>query len=155
MTFAEGPRLAFAHRCRAISYDRSRWESLVAAALPRCLSLAKKHSAELATLPAIEITILGARAMAQVHRDFLGIPGPTDVITFPYGEILICAPVAAGRAKEFGHDTTTELALYAIHGLLHLSGFDDTNPSAARRMAEAQIKILHAVLAPFSKKAKS
>jgi probable rRNA maturation factor len=80
--------------------------------------------------------------MSKVHRDFLGIPGPTDVITFPYGEILVCAPVAATRAREFGHDTTTELALYIIHGLLHLSGLDDTTPAKARRMAATQEKIL-------------
>ena len=84
--------------------------------------------------------------MAKVHRDFLGIPGPTDVITFPYGEILVCAPVAAERAREFGHDTTTELALYAIHGLLHLSGHDDITPAQEKRMTTAQEKILAAVL---------
>jgi probable rRNA maturation factor len=68
------------------------------------------------------------------------------VITFPYGEILVCAPVAAERAREFGHDTTTELALYAIHGLLHLSGHDDITPAKEKLMAAAQEKILAEVL---------
>jgi probable rRNA maturation factor len=84
--------------------------------------------------------------MAKVHRDFLSIPGATDVITFPYGEILICAPVAAERAREFGHDTTTELALYTIHGLLHLSGHDDITPAKERRMTATQEEILAEVL---------
>jgi probable rRNA maturation factor len=141
------PRLLLAHRCRTIPYDPDRLERLALAALPRCLALATKNGAELAGLEGVEISILGARAMARVHRDYLGIPGPTDVITFPYGEVLLCAPVAAERAGEFGHDTTTELALYAIHGLLHLSGHDDTTPAAARRMAAAQEKILHLALA--------
>lgn len=140
------PNLSFSHRARATSYRSARLEKLVTAALPHCLTIAKKHHAELAALPAVEITILGARAMAKVHRDFLGIPGPTDVITFPYGEILVCAPVAADRAREFGHDTTTELALYAIHGLLHLSGHDDITPAKEKRMAAAQEKILAEVL---------
>ena len=125
-----------------VSYDRDRLCSLTHSALPHCLALAKKHNAELANLPGVEITILGARAMAKVHRDFLGIPGATDVITFPYGEILVCAPVAAERSREFGHDTTTELALYAIHGLLHLSGYDDTPSALAARMSAAQERIL-------------
>ena len=129
-----------------MAYGAARLEKLVIAALPHCLAIAKKHHAELASLPGIEITVLGARAMARVHRDFLGIPGPTDVITFPYGEILVCAPVAAERAREFGHDTTTELALYAIHGLLHLSGHDDITPAQEKRMAVTQEKILAAVL---------
>lgn len=141
------PRIAISHRCRAVPYNRLRLGNLAAAALPPCLSLANKHNAELASLPGVEISILGARAMAKVHRDFLGIPGATDVITFPYGEILVCAPVAAERAREFGHDTTTELALYIIHGLLHLSGHDDTTPAEARRMAAAQEKILQQALA--------
>ena len=136
------PILSFSHRTRATSYQADRLEKLVAAALPHCLALAKKHDAGLAALPAVEITILGARAMAKVHRDFLGIPGATDVITFPYGEILVCAPVAAERSREFGHDTTTELALYAIHGLLHLSGYDDTTSALAARMSAAQERIL-------------
>jgi probable rRNA maturation factor len=140
------PNLSFSHRARATSYRSARLEKLVTVALPHCLAIAKKHHAELAALPAVEITILGARAMAKVHRDFLGIPGPTDVITFPYGEILVCAPVAADRAREFGHDTTTELALYAIHGLLHLSGHDDITPAKEKRMAAAQEKILAEVL---------
>ena len=135
------------HRARSTRYDTARLESLAAAALPCGLSIAKKHQAELAILPAVEISILGSRSMAKVHRDFLGIPGPTDVITFPYGEILVCASVAAERAKEFGHDATTELALYIIHGLLHLSGHDDTTPAQARRMAAAQEKILQKILA--------
>jgi probable rRNA maturation factor len=142
------PTLSFSHRARTTSYQAARLEKVVTAALPHCLALAKKHNAELATLPSVEITILGTRAMAKVHRDFLGIPGPTDVITFPYGEILICAPVASDRAGEFGHDTTTELALYAIHGLLHLSGHDDITPAKEKNMAAAQDKILAKVMKP-------
>ena len=138
--------LHFSHRARSIAYQASRFEKLVTDALPHCLAIAKKHNAELAVLPTVDITILGARAMAKVHRNFLGIPGPTDVITFPYGEILVCTPIAAERAREFGHDTTTELALYAIHGLLHLSGHDDITPAQEKRMATAQEKILSAVL---------
>lgn len=143
------PSIAISHRCRVIRYDAARLEILAAAALPLCLAIAKKHGAELAGLPGVEISILGARAMARVHREFLGIPGATDVITFPYGEILVCAPVAADRAREFGQDTTAELALYIIHGLLHLSGHDDTTPAKAGRMAAAQEKILQKVLAGF------
>jgi probable rRNA maturation factor len=140
------PSISLSHRCREVPYDRDQLNSLILRGLPHCIEIAKKYHAELSSLPGIEITVLGARAMARVHRDFLGIPGATDVITFPYGEILVCAPVAAERAREFGHDTTTELALYAIHGLLHLSGHDDITPAQEKRMAASQEKILAAVL---------
>ncbi len=136
------PRLTFSHRAKATPYDHPALEQLAATALPLCLAIAKKNRSPLASLPSIDISILGTRAMARVHRDFLGIPGPTDVITFPYGEILVCAPVAATRAPEFSHTTTTELALYIIHAFLHLSGHDDTTPAAAKKMAASQSRIL-------------
>lgn len=139
-------KTSIAHNVRSVPYDRELLERLTAAALPHCLALAKKNNAELAALSGVEISILGSLAMAKVHRDFLNIPGATDVITFPYGEILVCAPVAAARAPEFGHSTTQELALYIIHGLLHLSGFDDISEPDAKKMAATQQEILKLVL---------
>jgi probable rRNA maturation factor len=139
-------KTSIAHNVRSVPYDRELLERLSSVAIPHCLALAKKNNAELAALSGVEICILGSRAMAKVHRDFLNIPGATDVITFPYGEILVCAPVAAARAPEFGHSTTQELALYIIHGLLHLSGFDDISEPDAKKMAATQQKILKLVL---------
>ena len=139
--------LHFAHRQRAIDYDKTHVELIAGAALPSCLQLAKKAQAPLAALSSVEISILGPRAMARVHRDFLGIPGATDVITFPYGEILVCASIAEARAREFGNTPTIEIALYVIHGLLHLAGLDDIEPADARLMAETQQKLLEAARA--------
>ena len=139
-------KISLSHNTRSVPYDRELLESLAAAAIPHCLALAKKHNAELAALAGVEISILGSRAMAKVHRDFLNIPGATDVITFPYGEILVCAHIAAARAPEFGHSTTEELAIYIIHGLLHLSGFDDITPPEAEKMAATQQQILKLIL---------
>ncbi len=80
--------------------------------------------------------------MARVHADFLGDPAETDVITFPYGEILICPAVAADQAKRSGLNLEEEVLLYGLHGLLHLAGYDDTSPSDARQMARAQNRLL-------------
>ncbi len=141
------PHLHFAHRQRAVDYDKVLVEQIAMAALPACIPFAKKSQAPLAALSSVEISILGPRAMARVHRDFLGIPGATDVITFPYGEILVCASIAEARAREFGNTPTIEVALYVIHGLLHLSGLDDIDPADALQMAEAQQKVLEAAMA--------
>lgn len=110
------------------------------------MDVAAKLGGPLPGLDRIECTVVGNRTMARIHREFLDIQGATDVITFPYGEILVCATVANSRAKEFGHDVTTELALYCIHGLLHLAGHDDTDPISAKRMAQEQDSILKAAL---------
>jgi probable rRNA maturation factor len=85
--------------------------------------------------------------MARVHADFLGDPTETDVITFPYGEIVVCPAVARDHAAEHDLNANEEVLLYALHGLLHLAGYDDTTPAAARRMATAQTQLLKRVLA--------
>jgi len=84
--------------------------------------------------------------MVRVHGDFLNDPTETDVITFPYGEIVVCPAVARERAGEFGLAVDQEVLLYALHGLLHLAGYDDTTPGLAKEMARAQEKLLKQVL---------
>ena len=90
--------------------------------------------------------------MSQLHERFMGIRAMTDVLTFPLdtnargqvtsGEIVICASEARRRAKEIGHTVRDELLLYALHGLLHLAGFDDRTAAAFRRMHRMEDKIL-------------
>lgn len=138
------PDIVIASRQRLIRYDHARLVLLVKNAMPLCMEVAAKLGGTLFDLDQIECTVVGQRTMARVHREFLDIRGTTDVITFPYGEILVCASVAGARAREFGHDVTTELALYCIHGLLHLAGHDDATPDSARLMSRAQMKILKA-----------
>ncbi len=84
--------------------------------------------------------------MARVHADFLGDPTETDVITFPYGEILVCPAVAHDRAVTFGLELDHEVLLYCLHGMLHLTGYDDTKPALAKEMAAAQDRLLKRVL---------
>lgn len=138
------PDILVISRQRSVRYDHARLVLFVQKALPLCMEVAGKLGGPLSHLNRIECTVVGNRPMARIHREFLGIRGPTDVLTFPYGEILVCAPVAMSRAKEFGHDITTELALYCIHGLLHLAGHDDLDPDSAGRMAREQAKITKA-----------
>ena len=141
------PDIVIASRQRSVRYAHGRLVLLVKNALPLCMEVAAKLGGPLSGLGQIEFAVVGHRAMARVHHDFLGIRGSTDVITFPYGEILVCAPVASARAGDFGHDVTAELALYCIHGLLHLAGHDDLEPDSARRMSREQQKILEAAVA--------
>lgn len=100
-----------------------------------------------AHLEAIEIILVDRATMARVHGDFLGDPTETDVITFPYGEILVCPAVAQEQAPGHGLKVEQEVLLYGLHGLLHLVGYDDTTPSKARKMAEAQEQLLKRVMA--------
>ena len=96
--------------------------------------------------PEVEITLLGEAAIARVHRQFLDDPTPTDVITFEHGEILIGVPIAAVNAKKFRHLADHEVALCAIHGLLHLLGYDDLTEKERVIMHTRQDEILTAAL---------
>jgi probable rRNA maturation factor len=100
-----------------------------------------------AKLSSIQFVLVDRATMTRVHEDFLGDPTETDVITFPYGEILICPAVARDHATAHKQSVDDEVLLYGLHGLLHLAGYDDTTPAAARRMAAAQAKLLKRVLA--------
>jgi probable rRNA maturation factor len=83
--------------------------------------------------------------MQAVNRDTLGHDYPTDVLSFPMaeepvlmGEILLSADTARREAAERGHPAYDELLLYAVHGVLHLLGYDDHDPAARRRMRRAE-----------------
>jgi probable rRNA maturation factor len=60
---------------------------------------------------------------------------------------VVCAAIAQENAARYGHTSDDELALYIIHGLLHLNGFDDLEAAPARRMRTRQAKILNAARA--------
>ncbi len=118
-------------------------------ALPHCRAVARPGS-PLPDLPEIEVSLVSDAEIAAVHGQFLDDPTPTDVITFEHGEILISVETAARQAREYGHNQPVprEIALYLIHGLLHLAGWDDHHPDEAAAMAAEQERVLHLVWPP-------
>ena len=82
----------------------------------------------------------------------MNIPGATDVITFDHGEIVISAETALENSRIHGKTLEEELALYMIHGLLHLKGFDDKESGAAAEMDREQQRILAQCLVRCKKK---
>lgn len=101
------------------------------------------------------VAIVGDRKMAELHESFMGISGPTDVLTFEMdhdgrgrvtsGEVVVNVQEATRRAREHGVGVADELLLYAVHGLLHLSGYDDTTKSAYTKMHRKEDQILTAL----------
>jgi probable rRNA maturation factor len=79
--------------------------------------------------------------MSELHLRFLKIAGPTDVITFQHGEIFVSVETARRAAREHRTSTPEEIQLYIVHGLLHLSGFDDKTKAEAREMQNVQRRI--------------
>ena len=93
----------------------------------------------------------------RLNKQFLNHDEPTDVLTFPLsepgsnklaGELVLGTEVAVEEAKERGHDVQVELALYVIHGLLHLCGFDDKSPRRRPKMRQRERHYLKALGLP-------
>jgi probable rRNA maturation factor len=101
----------------------------------------------------ISITIVTDRQIGRLHGEWFDDPSPTDVITFPLsepgddtlaGDIVVSAETARRRGREFGWTPREELAYYAIHGLLHLTGHDDTSPGRRRAMRARERAVMRA-----------
>jgi probable rRNA maturation factor len=108
---------------------------------------------------AAEITVLVVddRRIAALHDRWMGIPGPTDVLTFDLstgagaglaGDIVVSAETARRVARELGWQARHELAYYVVHGLLHLAGEDDGTPGERRRMRRRERAVMAAVGLP-------
>jgi probable rRNA maturation factor len=114
--------------------------------------LHRAHAMYRSSLAELSVALVGDREMSRVHRRFMNISGPTDVLTFPLetdsrgrctsGEIILCLPEARRSAKRQGVRVEHELLLYALHGMLHLHGLDDRTESGYRQMHRMEDLIL-------------
>lgn len=118
-------------------------EQLIAAA--RAVLLESDFSSAM-----ISLAVVDDVAMQELNRRFLDHDYPTDVLSFALqddgthleGEVIISADTAAATAAELGCTAAAEHLLYVIHGVLHLAGYRDTTPAAAREMRIAEAKFL-------------
>ncbi len=136
---AQPPQIVLLNRQRKIPVDRAGLEEFAARALPWC---ARERGPGLMNLREITVLLVSDRRIAQLHRRFMGIAGPTDVITFQHGEIFLSVETAQRQARTHRTSLEHELRLYLVHGLLHLRGFDDQDPADRAQMHEAQEQIL-------------
>lgn len=100
--------------------------------------------------PAMPVSLLltDDTEIAQVHADFLGDATATDVISFAIdgeAELVVSVETAARNAEAHGHALAAEVALYVVHGLLHLCGYDDRTARARARMRRAERAVLAAL----------
>ncbi len=86
--------------------------------------------------------------LRKLHKDYLNEDTATDVITFDLGEnetegeIYISSNRAHDQAKNFKSSYASELIRYAIHGLLHLAGFNDQTENEYLTMKKEEDKYL-------------
>lgn len=122
------------------------WLTALEKVASEIVDLVLEHAAHddspLSHLATIEVALVDDVTSDQVHRDFMHIEGATDVITFHHGEIVIGAEVARRQADEYGEPLLRELFRYLVHGMLHLAGHEDHDPTERAAMEKAQELII-------------
>ncbi|HWB61391.1 MAG TPA: rRNA maturation RNase YbeY [Chthoniobacteraceae bacterium] len=139
--------ITFSNRQRAVKINTAWLANFSKIALAECLRHPPLQNAVLAGLEGVDVVIVSNKVISDIHRRFMDVDGPTDVITFDHGEIIISAPMARTQAREFGTRLDHEIGLYIIHGLLHLNGYDDKTTQEARVMHKLQNRVHTACLA--------
>lgn len=108
----------------------------------------------------LQIIVIDAKRMAELNERHLQHHGSTDVLTFDLrnqsftpqeddcpddyvtAEIYICPEVAIQYAREHQLDPSHELLLYAVHGMLHLAGYDDIDDNDRAKMRQAEARVM-------------
>ena len=103
----------------------------------------------------IGLRLVSDDEMATMNRKHLNHEGPTDVLTFDLreeeanadleGEIALSVDTARREGESFGHGFEAELALYAVHGVLHLLSYRDDGKEAAAAMHVMEDQILESI----------
>lgn len=105
------------------------------------------------TSAAISLVLCDDKTIHELNIRYLGHDYPTDVLSFPLsegeplvGEIIISVETAERNAKRFRQTLEQELLRLAIHGTLHLLGYDDTTSQQRKRMRQKERKYLKLVV---------
>jgi probable rRNA maturation factor len=117
-------------------------EDVAAEAADLALRRAANGDSPLHHLATLEVALVDDETSERVHREFMDLPGATDVITFHHGEIVIGAAVAERHAATYHEPLARELLRYLVHGLLHLAGHEDIDPVERTVMESAQEEIV-------------
>jgi len=102
----------------------------------------------------ISIVICNDEFIQNLNRDYRNVDKPTDVLSFPseeidpedgtryLGDIIISLPRATAQAIEANHPIAEELSMLAVHGVLHLLGYDHQNETEKKEMWQKQAAYL-------------
>ena len=110
----------------------------------------------------LSVVITYDEAVRKLNRQFRDVDAPTDVLAFGsgqegdfvtapgepayLGDVVISYPRAVAQAEEYGHSVDRELALLAVHGVLHLLGYDHVDEAEVMEMWARQDEILESLV---------
>jgi probable rRNA maturation factor len=101
----------------------------------------------------VSIYFVDTKTICDLHSRFFNDPSPTDCISFPMdeasdagyrvmGDVFVCPETASIYAQKHRVDPYKEITLYAVHGLLHLLGYDDLKEDDRKKMRAAEKRYL-------------
>lgn len=102
----------------------------------------------------VNYAFVSPRKIHQLNQKFRQVDRPTDVLSFPdgdinpetnrrfMGDVIICRSVAKRQAKELGHSLAREITFLQVHGTLHLFGYDHIEPNDEVKMLGLQREIM-------------
>ena len=117
----------------------------------------------------MSLSVVSPDEICQLNKTYRGVDAVTDVLSFPtvensqrkplsvdefatdvnsatgklnLGDVIICRERAFEQAKEYGHGIKREICFLALHGLLHLLGYDHVEPADEEQMTRLQKEIL-------------
>jgi len=98
----------------------------------------------------VAIYFVDKKVICALHEEHFDDPTPTDCISFPLdkdhiGDVFVCPEVAREYVAANGGELEREVALYVIHGLLHLIGYDDIEESDAAEMRKQETAAMGAI----------
>jgi len=124
--------------------DRQRKRRLAAGRLRRVLADAARA---LRVRGEVALVLTGDRAVRTLNARYRGKDKPTDVLSFPgpggevgLGDIVISVDTAARNAKEYGRTLPQELDILALHGFLHVLGYDHEADDGAMDRLEGRLR---------------
>jgi probable rRNA maturation factor len=96
----------------------------------------------------VNVLVTNSAELRILNRRFRGKDSSTDVLSFPAdrdlrffaGDIAISAPIAAENARRLGHPLAEEIKILALHGLLHLAGYDHERDNGQMARKEAALR---------------
>ena len=95
----------------------------------------------------VELVFVNDDEMRNINREHRGIDKATDVLSFPYeqvvgglmGSVVISTDTANRVASELGHSIESEIALLFLHGVLHILGYDHEIDDGQMRGKEKEV----------------
>lgn len=110
----------------------------------------------------LSVKLTDDNEIAELHSTWMQIEGPTDVLSFPQddpkapsavggclGDVVVSTDTARRQAADHGHSLAAEVTLLAVHGVLHLLGYDDLDETKRSLMRQKEQKYVPEAFQPL------